>query len=554
MSNATIAHPWAEASALADLHACRTQDDLDRAFAAGLRALLPDVEVALCLASESAEQRRVALTLGDHCPLRGRSLVGLDEWALPTEQQMAIRYRRHELGVLLIGSPVAPEPRRVLQDALVHYGTALVNLTLNQEARQATEDYCASLQALEEGIVLFQEEDPAAITARILCLATSMAQAAAGALYVLEEVGNVDSRLRLEQVLGIPDSLLSTFQGVGGTAWPDVLLDSPAQVVTRAEDGAFAMLEPGCIPPILQELIVLPLRYHGVVAGICLLFNPANDSKQSRDHLGRLQSLGQLAAALLHRLRLEAQSANNHTIERELQIAETIQQRLLPAGPPRTDEYDFAWKTIAAKNIGGDYLDLLSSEMGDIYAVVADASGHGINSALLMSSFRSNYRGQVVWQEPTELTRSLNDEVVKEVGPTGMFITAAMLRLDYGSRDLVLCSAGHCPPLIYRAATSTFELLHSNGPPLGFVGGIEFDASRAHLETGDILVLFTDGITEATDSELDMFGEARLQAVVRKHAHVGSNEIVAAVQQALADFTGRNRYDDDVSLLVVKVR
>ena len=554
MSNATIAHPWAEATALANLHACRTQDDLDRQFVAGMTALLPDVDVAVCLAGETQQERRVTVTIGDRCPLRGRGVVGLHEWDLPGEQQLPIRYRSHELGSLLVGSPLTGEQRQLLGDALVHYGTALVNLTLNQEARQATEDYCASLQALEEGIVLFQEEDPAAITARILCLATSMAQAAAGALYVLEEVGDVKSPLRLEQVMGIPDTLLAQFRGEGGVPWPGVLLDTPARVATRADDGAFAMLDPSCVPPILQQVIVLPLRYHGVVAGLCVLFNPMHDTTQSRDHLGRLQSLGQLAAALLHRLRLEAQNANNQTIERELQIAETIQQRLLPDRPPRTDQYDFAWKTIAAKNIGGDYLDLLSNEVGDIFAVVADASGHGINSALLMSSFRSNYRGQVVWQEPSELARSLNDEVVKEVGPTGMFITAAMLRLDFESKELVLCSAGHCPPLVYRATTGVIDQLSSNGPPLGFVAGIEFDTNRTKLHSGDILVLFTDGITEATDSELDMFGETRLQAILRQHAHAGSAEIVGAVQRALSEFTGRQRYDDDVSLLVVKVR
>lgn len=554
MTTPTITHPWVEPAALASLHACRNQDDLDREFAAGLSALLPGTDTAMCLSDDQHGRLRVGATAGPACPLRGRRFATANDWPLPDAQRLPIRYRQHELGLLMVGRGLDPEERRLLGDALVHYGTALVNLTLNQEAKQATEDYCASLQALEEGIVLFQEEDSAAITARILCLAASMAGAAAGALYVLETVGDPSSALRLEQVLGIPDSLLTQFRAADDRPWPGMLLGQQAHVASREADGGIASLAPDCVPAILQQMVVLPLRYHGVVAGICLLLNPAQDGGAMRDHVGRLQSLGQLAAALLHRLRLEAQNANNHTIERELQIAETIQQRLLPDGPPRTDEYDFAWRTIAAKNIGGDYLDVVAADNGEIHAVVADASGHGINSALLMTSFRSNYRGQVLWLEPADLVHALNEEVVKEVGPTGMFITAAMLRFGLADKGLTVSSAGHCPSLVLRASSGTVEALGSNGPPLGFSGGIDYDSSRCQLASGDVVMIFTDGITEATNDDLDMFGEERLQALLRQCAALPATGIVDAVLRSLGEFTGRSRYDDDVSLLVIRVR
>ncbi|MBL8737352.1 MAG: SpoIIE family protein phosphatase [Planctomycetes bacterium] len=554
MSTLATTHRWAEPAALADLHACRTMDDLDREFLAGVHALLPGVGAAVCLVDDAPDRFRVAATSAVDCPLQGRAFAVAADWPLAEGQRLPIRYRNHFLGELWLWSVPEGEELRLLGSALAHYGTALVNLTLNRETRQATEDYCASLQALEEGIVLFQEEDPAAITARILCLATSMAQSAAGALYVLDEVGNPESGLRLEQVLGIPDSLIAGFRSVDGRPWPACLLEAPAQLAERHTDGSLAELAPECVPPILQQMIVLPLRYHGVVAGLCLLLNPAEDGKQSRDHLGRLQSLGQLAAALLHRLRLEQQSASSHRIERELQIAETIQQRLLPDGPPRTEAYDFAWRTIAAKNIGGDYLDVLAGDDGTIHAVIADASGHGINSALLMSSFRSNYRGQVMWQEPQDLVGDLNGEVVKEVGPTGMFITAQMLDFDLAGTRLRVCTAGHCPLMIYRAVDGRIDCLPGNGPPLGFVEGIAFDTNETDLARGDVVVAFTDGISEATNADLDMFEESRLQAVVRQHADRPAAAIVDAVVRSLSEFTGRVRYEDDVSLLVVKVR
>jgi serine phosphatase RsbU (regulator of sigma subunit) len=98
------------------------------------------------------------------------------------------------------------------------------------------------------------------------------------------------------------------------------------------------------------------------------------------------------------------------------------------------------------------------------------------------------------------------------------------------------------------------ESLASNGPPLGFVAGVGYDSTRAKLQPGDVLLLYTDGITEATDSELDMFGEERLVRLLCEHATAGAAAILAAAKRELRTFTGRERYDDDVSILVACVK
>lgn len=553
MSVVCNSDPWAEATGLAGLHACRTGDELDRELARQLQRLLPTVSMALCIAADAGGAQRVQMTLGQDCPLGQGARANASDWALPADQQLPIRYRSHLLGTLLVGTTLDDQDRTVLDAVLSHYGAALVNLTLNAESRQATDHYCASLQALEEGIVLFQEEDPEAVMARLLSLATTMVQATAGALYVLREVGDAQSGLCLEQALGMPESLLESFHGEPGTRWPEGLLGQPTQLLHRETSGTLAMLAPDCVPVILDNVVLLPLRYHGVEAGLCVLFNSAIEPGSARDHLGRVQSLGQLGAALLHRLRLEALTARNRSIARELQIAETIQKRLLPTHAPATEEYTFAWCSIAAQSIGGDYLDLLTSDLGDIYAVVADASGHGINSALLMSSFRSTYRADAPWMEPNDLASSLNCEVVHEVGATGMFITAVMLRIERETRRLCISSAGHNPVMLFRKASGKVERIDSHGPPLGFLARAEYDLEDLQLEAGDVLMLYTDGITEATDGNLDMFGEERLEALLRQHADEGAEVLLQAARRSLAEFTGRDNYDDDVSMTVIKV-
>jgi serine phosphatase RsbU (regulator of sigma subunit) len=558
----TIARPSSDAAALAGLHVHRTQAELEQALQSHLIATLPGVDFALCLANGVAGADQLRFTIGDQNPLRGKERVRREDWPLPSDQRLPVLYLKDQLGELLVGGPLEPAERLDLERVLLHFGTALANITLNAESRQATEDYCASLQALEEGIVLFQEGDPEAVAARLLSLASSMVNAAAGALYVLNEIGKPESGLRFEQALGMPEQMLAGFHGVDGCVWPDVLLPQLAHLAVRAadvdgaaaEDASMAMLAPDCIPAILQSVVVLPLRYHGVQAGLCLLFNPLLDTIQPRDFIGRLHSFSLLAAAVLHRLSLEAMTANNQMIARELEIAETIQKRLQPSAAPPTDEYEFAWSTIAAKNIGGDYLDAFRGDNGDVFAVVADASGHGINSALLMSSFRSNYRGRAASTDPSSLAGWLNGEVVHEVGPTGMFITAGLVRFERCTRMMNLCSAGHCPPLLYRAATGRIETIDTHGPPLGFVGGERYESYETKLEPGDILVLYTDGITEAANADLDMFGEERLVALLQREAGSDVAAIAAAVQREMVKFTGRDRYDDDVSLLVVKTR
>jgi serine phosphatase RsbU (regulator of sigma subunit) len=459
------------------------------------------------------------------------------------------------LGELWISKSLAGAVRAALGDTLTHLSVALVNLTLNSEAREASTEYCATLQALEEGIVLFQESDSDAMSARMLTLASSMVNATAGALYVLEEVGNRESCLVLQQTLGVPDQLMASFYTPDGGAWPDALMDSVAEVATRDDSGCIAGLAVDCAPDVLQSVVVLPLRYHGVQAGICVLFNPKDELERVRGSIERLESFGRLAAALLHRLSLEKANEDNVSIERELQIAETMQKRLVPSEAPPSDGFEFAWESIAAKSIGGDYVDFLTSDLGEIYAIIADASGHGINSALLMTSFRSNYRGHAMWLEPKELAGSLNSEIVHEVGPTGMFITAALVRIEPYTGRMSLSSAGHNPAMVYRAATGEVEMIGSHGPPLGFMEDVGYEGYAGDFQAGDVLLLYTDGVTEACDSSQEMFGEDRLIALLEDHAVTGGAQgVLDATLQSLADFTGCDQHEDDVSMLVVKVK
>ena len=551
MTDAT-ARPASSGAFHVGLHACRDQAELEQRFGEGLALLLPGADVAVSVREEDGEVSEVRIVAGAGCPFEVGELVALPQLQQAAGALLPILYGEHRVGELWLRASLSDSAWTELEDALAHFGTALVNLTLAREQRVATDDYCGALQALEEGIVLFQEPDQEALTARLLSLASGMVGAAAGALYVHEEVGDASTALTLTQSMGIPDALLASFRAVDGGSWLDHLVQLPAQVAERDANGVVAGLAPDSVPAVLERLVVVPLRYHGVPAGVCVLFNPAADVRRDVD--GRLQSFGRLAAALLHRLSLERVREESALVARELQIAEAIQQRLVPQEAPPSAAFEFAWRSVAAKSIGGDYVDFLVSEQGEVSAVVADASGHGINSALLMASFRANYRAASGLLEVDELASSLNDEVTHEVGLTGMFVTAALARLDPAGRTLTLCSAGHNPVLLVRAGGAEAEQLGSHGTPMGFLGGARYGRSERPLSSGDLVVLYTDGVTEATRADAEMFGEERLVEVVRRHARGTADEVLAAVLDAVGAFRGRETQEDDVSLMVVRVR
>ena len=258
MDSTSTRSPWGTAEAVVSLHACRTQDDLEKAFRQGLEAMLPGIDAALCLAESRDGEFEVRFVIGEGAPVAPLQRVTREAWPVPEPQRLALRFKGDVLGELWLAEAPPAELVDELQNTLTHIAAAMVNLALNSESREATNEYCATLQALEEGIVLFQEPDPEALMARLLSLASGMVDATAGALYVLDEIGDPNSALTLQQSLGMPEHLLASFEGEGETPWPMGLMDSPAQVVTRDETGAIAGLAPGSAPAVLQEVVILP--------------------------------------------------------------------------------------------------------------------------------------------------------------------------------------------------------------------------------------------------------------------------------------------------------
>jgi sigma-B regulation protein RsbU (phosphoserine phosphatase) len=241
-------------------------------------------------------------------------------------------------------------------------------------------------------------------------------------------------------------------------------------------------------------------------------------------------------------------------MKQSLLAAREIQQRLLPEAAPFFKGFDIAGKTFYCDETGGDYFDYISIDDRRLAVVVGDVTGHGIGPTLLMASARSVLRSQTTpeLQNAGGLLADLNRHLEQDTADN-LFMTLFYGILDAEARTFSWVSAGHGPAFHYHRRTGQFEELASTGIPLGILADALFECSGPNLvETGDILLIGTDGIWESRAADGQMFGIERLQEVVANAATGSAEEILSAVLAAENRFRGELALEDDLTLLVVK--
>ncbi|HBA86727.1 MAG TPA: hypothetical protein DCZ75_01730 [Geobacter sp.] len=242
----------------------------------------------------------------------------------------------------------------------------------------------------------------------------------------------------------------------------------------------------------------------------------------------------------------------NTSMLKEMEIAKQIQLSLLPPSPPRIFGIDCAGSCVPAAHIGGDYYDIfLHGDQLDL--VVADVSGHSVGAALIMVETRSVLRAQFgTLDGPAQVVAALNELLHEDLSRAELFITMSYLSYHLSSGMLRYSNAGHPPPLLYRPREGRFFPLDAEGLILGVQRGVAFHEPTLQVEQGDLLLLYTDGITEAENPSGELFGGGRLrEALARDHARPAA-EIIAALMGAVRAFTGTVTFRDDISLLILK--
>ena len=244
--------------------------------------------------------------------------------------------------------------------------------------------------------------------------------------------------------------------------------------------------------------------------------------------------------------------------KKALALAGEVQKSLLPQDQPRVKGLDIAGRNVSCDEIGGDYFDFLwrrDSRKGPFSVVVGDISGHGVDSALLMTTARAFLRMRA--SQPgtiAEIVTAMNRHLTRDILESGRFMTLFYLTIDPGKKRLEWVRAGHDPALIYDPASDEFDELKGSGVALGVKDDFDYEQNRrSDLAKSQIIAVGTDGIWEAVNKKGEMFGKERLKEVIRRNAAAGAGDILNAVYTELNSFTRGQKSEDDITLVIVKV-
>jgi phosphoserine phosphatase RsbU/P len=302
----------------------------------------------------------------------------------------------------------------------------------------------------------------------------------------------------------------------------------------------------------IRSVLAVPLSVdERHVFGIIYADSPTHQVMFSSEHLDILTTLASVASIRVENASLLEERINRERMERELELATEIQQRFQPSGPPVIEGYEFQGISFSCYEIGGDYYDFIPRHDGTMLVALGDVSGKGTAAALLMSSLHAAIHGQVAAQTPLDRTVTSINEYLAENTPANRFVTLFIGELEPETGYLKFINAGHNPPIIGRA-DGTIEQLSSGGLPLGIMPFAEYEIGHAQIDPGDVLVVYSDGVTEANNINEDEFGIERLQNVIKTHVSQSASRIRDRVEAALSDFTGTAAPNDDITLVIVK--
>jgi sigma-B regulation protein RsbU (phosphoserine phosphatase) len=364
----------------------------------------------------------------------------------------------------------------------------------------------------------------------ILLRAVSLLDARSGALYLLE-----GERYRLVQTLG-------------GTAREEVARDEPSiEALLAGHQEAGDGLLPGS-----SHLLAVPIEVESVACGVLIVAD-----KESRRGVGPFpesdgRTLGLFAnqaAIALENARLHREALEKERLEREIQLAADIQQRLLPKSYPDVEGFELAGWSRPARHVGGDYYNLLARPSGRLAVVVADVSGKGMPAALMVSTAHSALNLLLDRADiGPDLVERLNRHILDASAPN-KFITLLLAEIDPPSGGVHYVNAGHNPALLVRSGGEVEELV-PGGLPLGMFAGSYRDG-RADLHPGDLLCLYSDGITECEEPGGEEFGPGRLAELLRQGCDLPLSDLVSSIDGATLEFAeGADQADDQTLVLL----
>ena len=304
-----------------------------------------------------------------------------------------------------------------------------------------------------------------------------------------------------------------------------------------------------------RSILALPIYIQNEQVGCLVLLQEVSDAF-NREMVEIIRTFVSQASISLENALLIKGAIENERYKEQLNIAKNVQNSLLPQKLDINPQLDIATYSMAADEVGGDYYDIVKFSETRLGLIIGDVSGKGTSAAFNMAQVKGIFHSLTQFDlSPDELIRKANLAVGKCLERSS-FITASYFVIESDTRKVQFVRAGHCPTLLYRAEEHQASFLSTKGMGMGILRNSEYDkyvhANDLSLQLGDLLVLHTDGITEATNRDGEQFGEERLQQSLMQHVGKNPTQIKEGIIADLYSFSEEKRLDDDYTLVIVK--
>jgi len=301
----------------------------------------------------------------------------------------------------------------------------------------------------------------------------------------------------------------------------------------------------------LRSVMAVPLAVEGRISGMIYVDNPFHTNRFTERDLQLLTLIAGVAAIRIENVRLLEVQTEQKRLANELALASEIQLRLHPETPPAIPGYDVVGVSFPCYEVGGDYYDFIEKPDGRTVVALGDVSGKGTGAALLMSSIHAAVRAHT-------RTRLSASEIVSEINqyiydntPANRYVTLFYSELDPRSHQLTYINGGHNSPLLVRASGEVTPL-DIGGFPVGITPFGDYREGWVEIEPGDVMVVYSDGVTESLDEAGEEFGEARLIEIVQKNRGRTAAGLRDRIDEALTKFVGKADSVDDLTIVILK--
>ncbi len=301
----------------------------------------------------------------------------------------------------------------------------------------------------------------------------------------------------------------------------------------------------------IRSLLSVPLTVKGKMIGLLSIFNKKTEDGFTNNDQRLLGIIAAQSAQIIENARLYREEQALIHLQEEMRLAYEIQANLLPKSQPKIPGYQIAGKSIPAKDVGGDYFDFIEIDENRLAVCIADISGKGIPAAILMASVQASLRGQAKLDRSSKECVAFTNDILFHSTDSSKFATLFYSILNTKSNELTFCNAGHNEPFMFSSEIKLTKL-STGGLVAGAVPSVPFEEETIPFQKNELLILYSDGITEAMNSVDEEFTEKRLEEVITKNRNEPAESLIEIILKEVHNFTGNTPQMDDMTLVAIK--